>query len=65
MSDFYTEKQERLFTILEEQLLVLKSIDEKLNLLMGLQPETQENMEKSDESIIEAMNDEKEHCCDA
>ena len=65
MSEFYTEKQERLFTILEEQLLVLKSIDEKLNLLMGLQPETQENMEKSDGSIIEAMNAEKEHSCDA
>ena len=53
--------EERLFTILEEQTLILKSIDEKLNLLLGIQPVEQETMEMSDDRIIEAMNAEKEH----
>lgn len=45
----------------EKIIALLERIDEKLNLALGLQPT---NEIKDGAEIIEAMNAEKEHCCE-
>lgn len=54
-------EKERLFNSLDELCLLLRSIDEKFNMALGIQP-MEEKSEDDAESIIKAMNAEKEHC---
>lgn len=54
------DEKERLFHTLDEICLLLRSIDEKFNIALGIQP-VDDNGRKADD-IISAMNAEKKHC---